>query len=70
MLGERLDTIFLVAFAHLFLPSYNVSLLSEIYFYLRFLALSKSKRDSNQGIYNRGLKLKVTTKDIKIGYRA
>ena len=45
-----------------FLPSYNVSLLSEIYFYL---TLSKSERVSSQGIYNKGIKMHVNTKDIK-----
>ena len=34
------------------LLSYNLSLLSEIYFYLLYaLTLSKSERASNQGIY-------------------
>ena len=39
-------------------------------FLLTLLALSKSERASNQGIYNQGIKVQVTTKDIKKGDRA
>ena len=52
MLGYWLDTIPLVTFFIFLLLSYNLSLLSEIYFYLLYaLTLSKSERASNQGIY-------------------
>ena len=52
MLGYWLDTISLVTFFIFLLLSYNLSLLSEIYFYLIYaLTLSKSERASNQGIY-------------------
>ena len=52
MLGYWLDTISLVTFFIFLLLSYNLSLLSEIYFYLLYaLTLSKSERASNQGIY-------------------
>ena len=59
-----LDTISLVTFFLLILLSYNVSLLSEIYFFTYF-TLSKYERASNQNIYNQGIKVQVTTKDIK-----
>ena len=52
MLGYWLDTISLVTFFIFLLLSYNLSLLSEIYFYLLYApTLSKSERASNQGIY-------------------
>ena len=38
-------------------------------FLLTVLTLSKSERASNQGIYNQGIKVQVTTKDIKKGDR-
>ena len=39
-------------------------------FLFTLLKLSKSERASNQGIYNQGIKVQVTTKDIKKGDRA
>ena len=39
-------------------------------FLFTLLKLSKSERGSNQGIYNQGIKVQVTTKDIKKGDRA
>ena len=39
-------------------------------FLLTLLTLSKSERACNQGIYNQGIKVQVTTKDIKKGDRA
>ena len=36
----------------------------------KLLTLSKSEVVSNQGIYNQGMKVQVTTKDIKKGDRA
>ena len=39
-------------------------------FLLTLLTIRKSERASNQGIYNQGIKLLVTTKDIKKGERA
>ena len=38
-------------------------------FLLTLLTLSKSERASNEGIYNQGIKVQVTTKDIKKGDR-
>ena len=39
-------------------------------FLLALLTLSKSERAPNQGIYNQGIKVLVTTKDVKKGGRA
>ena len=38
-------------------------------FLLTLTTLRKSERASNQGIYNEGIKVKVTTKDMKKGDR-
>ena len=39
-------------------------------FLITLLTLSKSERASNQGIHTQGIKVQVTTKDIKKGDRA
>ena len=44
-------------------------IITEI-FLITLLTLSKSERVSNQGIHNQGIKMQVTTKDIKKGDRA
>ena len=49
---------------------HTCQLITRNMFLLMLLTLSKSERASNQGIYNQGIKVQVTTKDIKKGDRA
>ena len=70
MLGEKVEHNLLsniFCFAFIFI---QCKLIIRNIFLLTLLTLSKSERATNQGIYNQGIKVQLTYKDIKKGERA
>ena len=66
MLGEKVEYNLLsniFCFAFIFI---QCKLIIRNIFLLTLLTLSKSERATNQGIYNQGIKVQLTYKDIKI----
>ena len=70
MLGVKVGHSLLSNIFYFIFTFIQCKLIIKNIFLLTLLTLSKSEGASDQGIYNEGIKVQVTTKDIKKGGRA